>query len=118
MEDINSVVFSGHIFKAVASFPYKNKAKTGMYFPLIMNVQNGKSGIISIMVFKEELMNFVKNYVHEGNKGKRISVAGKLSFGKENSIVITASEICFIDYLSSADEYAKRKENEVDFSKD
>lgn len=118
MEDINSVVIAGHIFKAAASFPYKNKEKTGIYFPLIVNVQNGKSGVISIMVFREELLNFVKNYVHEGNKGKRISITGKLSFGKENSIVFTANEICFVDFLLSADEYAKRKENEVDFSED
>lgn len=109
---INNICLSGQLVA-----PAKMIDKDGISFAVLVIVLelNQQKRFINVLVFDDHIKKVVMKYLIEQNKGKRLCVAGKISFDKDNKLQIIAYDISFIDKFQDIDTIS---ENDVKFYED
>ena len=114
--DINCCTFSGKLNTSYRTYNIKNSDKTFGVFTFT-NQSITDHTIVKVFVFDEILNNMCKNYLVFKNKGKILSVCGKLSIGFDSEghweIQLIAFAINLIDRFLSTKEI---EDNKVDFN--
>lgn len=107
---INNICLSGQLVT-----PARMVDAEGISFAVatIVVELNRQKRFINILMFDAHLIEIVKKYLIEQNKGRRFCVSGKIAFDKNDKLQIIAHEISFIDMFSDKQTI---DENKIEFT--
>lgn len=117
---INSICLEGQLVS-----PFKQIQKENVNFGVITYVAklNKNNKFINVLIFNGNLFLYekAKKYLIDANKGKRLCVAGKVSFDNLDKLQIIANDIDFIDKFVDQDTLDNNKvefdENELPWTR-
>ncbi len=109
---INNITLEGQLVA-----PFKQIQKDNIVFGVATYVAkiNKNNRFINVLIFDTNIFLYSKaqKYLIEANKGKRMCVAGKVSFDNLDKMQIVANDIDFIDKFVDQDTI---NENKVQFN--